>query len=211
MEEVLDTYELPVDAEIPLVVMDEASKQIVSDLHTPIPMKAGTPRREDHHYVRQGTPSLFLFAAPHQGWRRVSCRDTRKRQDWAEEVCQLLEVDYPQAKKIRLVCDNLNTHDKASLYARYDAEKAHRLAQRLEIIHTPRNGSWLNIAEMELSVLQRECLSRRFDSVEQMMRETKAWQKRRNEAKVKTHWHFRTADARIKLKSLYPVIVNLSD
>jgi hypothetical protein len=205
MEEVLDTYELPVDPEIPLVVMDEASKQVISDLYAPLPLKPGTPRREDHHYVRQGTQSLFLFAAPHLGWRRVSSRDTRTRMDWAEEVCHLLEVDFPQARKVRLVCDNLNTHCKASLYARYDAEKAHRLAQRLEIIFTPRNGSWLNIAEMELSVLQRECLSRRFDNVEQMIQEIIAWLQRRNEAKVKTQWHFRTNDARIKLKGLYPV------
>lgn len=208
METVLDTYELAPSRQIPLIAMDEAAKQILDDLMAPLPMKPGTPRREDHHYERKGTQSLFLFVDPHRGWRRVSSRPTRKRQDWAEEVCRLLEVDYPQAEKIRLVCDNLNTHDIASLYSRYEAEKAHRLARRLEIIHTPRNGSWLNIAEMELSVLHRDCLDRRFESIEHLKEEIRAWQKRRNEAKTKIRWHFRTKDARIKLRSLYPVIEN---
>lgn len=206
MEMVLDTYELPPDPDIPLIAMDEASKQVVSDVIAPLPMKPGKPRREDHHYERQGTQSLFMFVDPHRGWRRVSSRDTRKRQDWAEEVCHLLEVDYPHAKKIRLVCDNLNTHDIASLYTRYDAEKAHRLREQLEIIHTPRNGSWLNIAEIELSVLQRECLGRRFNSIALMIAAIEAWQAQRNQACCKILWHFHTTDARIKLLSLYPTI-----
>lgn len=206
MEVVLDTYELPPDPEIPLIAMDEASQQVLSDLFPPLPMKPGQLRREDHHYQRQGTQSLFMFVDPHRGWRRVSSRDTRKREDWAEEVCHLLEVDYPHAKKIRLVCDNVNTHGIASLYTRYDAEKAHRLRERLEIIHTPRHGSWLNIAELELSVLQRQCLSQRFDNAEAMIQAIDAWQTHRNQALCKIHWHFRTNDARIKLHSLYPVI-----
>lgn len=206
MEQVLDTYEIAPNEEEPLIAMDEASKQIVGDVYPPLPMESGRLLREDHHYARQGTQALFMFVDPHRGWRRVSSRDTRKRVDWAEEVRHLLEVDYPHAKKIRLVCDNLNTHSIASLYERYDAETAHRLARRLEIIHTPRNGSWLNLAEMELSELHRDCLDRRFASVQDMIDEIVAWQRRRNKAVVKIHWQFRTSDARIKLLGIYPLI-----
>jgi hypothetical protein len=209
MEQVLDTYEIAPSEEEPLIAMDEASKQIVGDVYTPLPMEPGRLLREDHHYVRQGTQALFMFVDPHRGWRRVSSRDTRKRVDWAEEMRHLLEVDYPHAKKIRLVCDNLNTHSIASFYERYDAETAHRLARRLEIIHTPRNGSWLNIAEIELSVLHRDCLDRRFSSIQEMIDEIAAWQTRRNQAVVKINWHFRTGDARIKLHGIYPNIVTL--
>jgi hypothetical protein len=211
MEQVLDTYELPPDPQVPVIAMDEAAKQVTADVVAPLPMQPGRPARSDPHYERLGTQALFLFVDPHRGWRRVSARDRRTRLDWAEEVRQLLDVDYPDAPKIRLVCDNLNTHGIASLYARYDAETAHRLARRLELVHTPRNGSWLNIAEMELSVLQRDCLDRRFASVAELKREIGAWQERRNAAQVKIKWHFRTADARVKLKGLYPVIEEVPD
>jgi hypothetical protein len=206
MEQVLDTYELPPDPQIPLIAMDEASKQVLSDVVEPLPPKPGRAARYDHHYQRQGTQALFLFVDPHRGWRRVSSRDTRTRQDWAEEVRQLLDEDYPDAPQVRLVCDNLNTHSIASLYARYDAATAHRLARRLELVYTPRNGSWLNIAEMELSVLQRDCLDRRFASIAVLKKELTAWQQHRNAARVKIRWQFRTADARIKLHRLYLVL-----
>ena len=184
--------------------MDEAAKQVVSDVEPALPMTSGQPRREDHHYQRQGVQAVFAFVDPLKGWRRVTHRDSRTRRDWAEEVQQLLDVDDPHAERMTLVCDNLNTHDIASLDARFDAATAHRLARRLRIVHTPRNGSWLNMAEIELSVLTRQCLGRRFDSVAEMGEAIAAWQNRRNAARCGTHWRFTTADARIKLRSLYP-------
>ena len=153
MEQVLDVYCETYDERHPLICMDEAAKQVTADVESALPMTPGRVRREDHHYERKGVQALLAFFAPLQGWRRVSSRDQRTRRDWAEEVRELLEVDYPQAKLVTLVCDNLNTHDIASLYATFDAVTAHRLARRLRIVHTPRNGSWLNMAEIELSVL----------------------------------------------------------
>ena len=167
-------------------------------------MSPGHPRREDHHYERKDVRALFLFVDPLRGWRRVSHRESRKRLDWAHEVKQLLEVDDPKAELVTLVCDNLNTHDIASLYATFDAETAHRLTKRLRIVHTPRNGSWLNMAEMELSILSRQCIHRRFDSTEKMGEAIAAWQKSRNEKALGATWRFTTDDARVKLKGLYP-------
>lgn len=184
--------------------MDEASKQIVSDVNPALPMSPGCVRREDHHYQRQGVRALFMFYNPLAGWRRVSSRASRTRIDWGEEIAQLLEEDYPQAQRVTLVCDNLNTHDIASLYCAFDAERAHRLARRLRIVHTPVNGSWLNMAEMELSVLTRQCIGRRFDSAKQMTAEIDAWQRRRNQIATPARWRFKTREARIKLQHLYP-------
>jgi len=184
--------------------MDEAAKQIVSDVEPALPMSPGRPRREDHHYERQGVRAVFLFFDPLRGWRRVRSREGRTRWDWAEEVRALLEEDYPTAKRVTLVCDNLNTHDIASLYLAFDAPTAHRLVRRLRIEHTPRNGSWLNMAEMELSVLTRQCIGRRFQSAEQMDTAINAWQVQRNHRGAGAQWRFTTADARIKLKRLYP-------
>lgn len=205
MERVLDVYQAPYDETHPLVCMDEASKQVVSDVEPALPMSPGCPRREDHHYARRDVRAMFLFVDPLRGWRRVHGRDSRKRHDWAHEIQQLLDVDYPRAQLITLVCDNLNTHDIASLYATFDAQTAHRLTQRLRIVHTPRNGSWLNLAEMELSILGRQCLNRRFDNTAQMDRAIVAWQRARNHQRLGANWRFTTADARIKLKRLYPM------
>lgn len=204
MEQVLDVYAARHTAEEPLICMDEAAKQLVADLVAPLAMAPGRPRREDHHYQREGTRALFLFVDPIRGWRRVSSREHRTRVDWAEEVRRLLEEDYPEARRVKLVCDDLNTHHVASLYQAFPAEVAHRLARRLEIIYTPRNGSWLNIAEIELSVLERQCLRRRFEGPEPMDRELGAWQEERNAEGARVAWRFTTADARIKLQHLYP-------
>lgn len=205
MERILDVYQAKYDETHPLICMDEASKQVISDVDPALPMTPGHPRREDHHYERKDVRAIFLFVDPLRGWRRVSNRESRKRADWASEVKQLLEVDYPNAELVTLVCDNLNTHDIASLYAAFDAETAHRLSRRLKIEHTPRNGSWLNMAEMELSILSRQCIQRRFQSTEEMTEAIAAWEKARNEKRLGATWQFTTADARIKLKGLYPL------
>lgn len=204
MEEVLDEYTKPPSDDEPLVCMDEASKQLLRDCEPSLPMKPGQPKREDYHYERRGTQAIFCFFDPHRGWRRVTTRDSRTRVDFAEEVRHLLDVEYPNAKKVRLVCDNLNTHGKASLYEAFPPDEAHRLAQRLEFHHTPRNGSWLNVAEIELSVLARQCLDCRIGSETQLRKEIDAWTAERNENHAKVVWHLTTADARIQLKKLYP-------
>lgn len=206
MEEVLDVYQETFDNRRPLICMDEASRQVLEDVTPPLPMKPGSPRRVDDKYLRHEVRSLLIFYNPVAGWRRVGCRESRTRFDWAEELRRLLEVDYPQAELVTLVCDNLNTHDLASLYFAYDAETAQRLARRVRLIHTPKNGSWLNMAEMELSLLSRQCLAtRRFASAAAMDAEIAAWERERNALRRGTNWRFTTADARIKLKSLYPV------
>lgn len=212
MEEVLDVYQESFDERHPLICMDEASRQILSDVSDPLPMKPGSPKRVDDKYERHGVRSLFMFFNPIKGWRRVGCRESRTRRDWAEEVRRLLDEDYPEAETVTLVSDNLNTHDVASLYHTFDAETANRLRRRLRIVHTPKNGSWLNMAEMELSVLSRQCLgSRRFATTESLDVAVGKWQSNRNSQCRQTHWRFTTADARIKLKSLYQIIGNLPD
>jgi hypothetical protein len=206
MEEVLDVYQEDFDDRRPLICMDEASRQVLDDVTPPLPMKPGAPRRIDDKYERLEVRSLLMFYNPIAGWRRVGCRESRTRLDWAAEVRQLLELDYPQAERVTLVCDNLNTHDLASLYFAFDAETAHRLARRVRLVHTPKNGSWLNMAEMELSLLSRQCLgARRFATTAAMDSAVAAWERERNERHYGTNWRFTTADARIKLKSLYPV------
>jgi hypothetical protein len=205
MERVLDVYHETYDQTHPLICMDEASKQVLSDVDPALPLSPGVPRREDHHYERKDVRALFLFFDPLQGWRRVSTRDSRKRRDWALEVQRLLDVDYPQAELVTLVCDNLNTHDIGSLYATFPAATAGRLARRLRLVYTPRNGSWLNMAEMELSVLGRQCINRRFADAEKMDAHIAAWEAERNAHGIGADWRFTTADARIKLKHLYPV------
>lgn len=191
--------------------MDEASRQILADLFDPLPAKPrrgdrpGSWKRVDDKYERRGVRSLFMFYDPIAGWRRVSGRDRRTSVDWAQEVRRLLDEDYPEAELVTLVCDNLNTHRVASLYKAFDAETAGRLRRRLRLVHTPKNGSWLNMAEMELSILSRQCLgARRFASAQTMDAAIAAWQAERNARRCGTDWRFTTADARIKLKSLYP-------
>lgn len=205
MEQVLDVYQAQYDEKHPLIGMDEGVKEVTADAVPALPLAPGRPRREDDHYERQGVQALFCFFNPIRGWRRVSCRDSRTRLDWALEVRQLLEVDYPDAEWVTLLCDNLNTHHIASLYLAFDPATAHRLAARLRIVYTPRSGSWLNVTEMELSVLSRQCVGRRFASADEMKSAIAQWQAARNRAGAGANWRFTTADARIKLRSLYPV------
>jgi len=204
MEVVLDVYAADHTAGEPLICMDEAAKQMTADVAAPTAPAPGAVAKEDYHYERRGVRALFLFFDPLRGWRRVSGRDSRTRVDWAEEVRRLLEVDYPEAKRVKLVCDNLNTHTIASLYEAFPAAEAHRLARRLEIIHTPRQGSWLNVAETELAVLARQCLDRRLGSPAEVDAECAAWERARNAEASRVVWRFTTADARIKLRHLYP-------
>jgi hypothetical protein len=180
MEEVLDVYAAHYDSRRPLICMDEASKQLTSDVAEPIPMAPGRPRREDYHYERRGVQAMFLFFDPIAGRRRISCRDSRTRMDWAEEVRRLLDQDDPEAELVTLVCDNLNTHHIASLYEAFPVAEAHRLARRLRLVYTPRNGSWLNVAEIELSVLARQCLNRRIGTASELQSECAAWERSRN-------------------------------
>lgn len=205
MEKVLDIYQQPYDKTHPLICMDEASKQVVSDVEPALPMVPGQPRREDHHYARKDVRAVFLFFDPIGGWRRVNSRASRTRQDWAEEMRRLCDEDYPAAETITVVLDNLNTHDIASFYQAFDGPIAHRLARKVRLVHTPRNGSWLNMAEMELSVLSRQCLNRRFASTAEMDHHLSAWQEPRNQRQLGANWQFTTDDARIKLKKLYPM------
>lgn len=204
MEEVLDLYTAPHSEDEPLICMDEAAKQLVADEREPLAMAPGHPRREDHHYERRGTAAVFLFFDPLRGWRRSAARDSRTRLDWAEEVRRLLEEDYPHARRIKLVCDNLNTHHIASLYAAFPAPEAHRLARRLDLHYTPRHGSWLNMAEIELSVAHRQCLDRRIDGVTPLSHELAEWDRQRNAEACVVRWRMTTADARIRLQHLYP-------
>lgn len=205
MEEVLDLYTSTHTPEEPLICMDEASKQLLGDIHPPLPLQPGQTAKEDYHYERHGVRSIFMFFDPVRGWRRASGRERRTRVDWAEEVRRLLDEDYPDARKVKLVCDNLNTHHIASLYEAFPAKEAHRLARRLEIHYTPRNGSWLNVAEIELNVLSAQCLDRRIPDATTMDRELAAWSTARNATQSTVTWRFTTADARIKLRRLYPV------
>ncbi len=205
MEEVLDVYQAAYDARCPLICMDEASRQILADRFEPLPMQPGRDQRQDDKYVRHGVRSLLMFYDPIAGWRRVGCRESRTRVDWANEVKRLLDQDYPQAELVTLVSDNLNTHDLASLYFTFDAETAGRLRRRLRLVHTPKNGSWLNMAEIELSILSRQCLNQRFGSAAALDSAIDAWTADRNQRQAGTNWRFTTPDARIKLKSLYPL------
>lgn len=205
MEGVLDAYRAAYDERNPLVGMDEASRQLLGEVVAPLPLKPGRPRRVDDKYERRGVRSPVLFVDPLRGWRRVACRESRTRADWAEEVRRLLEEDYPDAETVTLVCDNPDTHHVASLYHRFDAETAGRLRRRLRLVFTPKNGSWLNLAEMELSVLSRQCLGgRRFGTAADLDAAVAAWQEDRNARRCGLRWRFTTNDARTKLASLYP-------
>lgn len=204
MEAILDVYAAEHPDDQPLICMDEASKQLLRDEQPVAPVSPGHPAREDYHYERRGTQAIFMFFNPLAGRRRVSCRDSRTRVDWAEEIRRLLDEDYPDAKQVTLVCDNLNTHHIASLYEAFPAAEAHRLSQRLAIHYTPRSGSWLNMAEIELGVLSRQCLDRRIGSAKELDQELSAWQTERNAEASVVKWRFTTADARIRLRHLYP-------
>ena len=204
MEDVLDVYHRPPDPKRPLVCLDEASKQLIGEVAEPVPAGPGRPARIDYEYVRNGTANLFMISEPHAGWRHVEVTDRRTAVDFAEVVRALVEEVYPEAEKVVLVMDNLNTHKLASLYEAFPPEQARRIAERLEVHHTPKHGSWLNMAEIELSVLARQCLDRRIESKEELRREVAAWEDERNGQGVVIRWQFTTADARIKLRRLYP-------
>lgn len=206
MEDIIDVYERPYDPARPVVGMDETPKQLVADVRIPIAAKPGHPQRYDVEYHRRGTANIFMFTEPLGGWRRVSVTKHRKKMDWAEQIRILLEEDYPDAEVVVLVMDNLNTHTLGSLYEAFPPAKARALAQRLEIHYTPKHGSWLNIAEIELSALSRQCLDRRIESMGRLQRECCSWNVERNELQKGVDWQFTTADARIKLKRLYPQI-----
>jgi len=204
MEDVLDIYARRHEPALPVVCMDEKPYQLLGHARDPIPAAPGRDRKEDSEYVRHGTCSIFVWVQPLAGRRRVVARRQRTRVDWAHEVEHLLTVDYPDAERVLLVMDNLNTHTIGSLYEAFEPAKARALAQRLEIHHTPKHGSWLNIAEIELSALTRQCLDRRIDDIDVLNDELAAWQNATNADQRQVHWHFTTTDARTRLRHLYP-------
>ena len=206
MEDVLEVYKQPHDPKKPLVCMDESSKQQTREVRAPIPAKPGQSERYDNEYERNGTSNLFMFFAPLEGWRHVEVTDQRTAKDWALQVKQLVDVHYPEAEKICLVMDNLNTHTPASLYKAFTPSEARRIYDKLEIHYTPKHGSWLNMAEIELSILSKQCLNRRIPDQESLKSEVAAWEAARNTHEAKMDWQFTTKEARIKLKKLYPTI-----
>lgn len=206
MEDVLDVYQQPYDADCPVICMDEKPYQLLDEARKPIPMKPAEPERRDSEYVRNGTCCIFIFTEPLSGWRHVTVREQRTRIEWAEQIRELLDVYYKDVPKVKLVMDNLNTHSTASLYQAFDPQTANRLAKRLEIHYTPKHGSWLNIAEIELSVMTRQCLDRRIPSISELASELTEWEQNRNNIQKGVDWQFTTDDARIKLKRLYPQI-----
>jgi hypothetical protein len=207
MEEVLAVYERPYDPRFPQVCLDEASKQLVGETRTPVPPAPGQPARQDYEYVRNGAADLFLATEPLAGWRQVWVTDQRTRLDFAQVVKDLVEVHYPDAERIVLVIDNLNTHTGAALYAAFPPAEAKRLLDKLEIHYTPVHGSWLDMAEIELAVLSRQCLDRRIADKAVLKSEVALWVAKRNLARTKIVWRFTTADARIRLKHLYPSVL----
>ena len=207
MEDVLDMYQRPLDEKHPLVCLDEASKQLLSDTRPPFPLERGKPVRQDSEYKRNGTVNLFMVCAPLLGWRHVAVMDRRTGVDFAQVIKTLVDEQFPEADKIVLVLDNLNTHTPASLYQAFAPAEAKRLADKLEVHYTPRHGSWLDMAEIELSVLARQCLWERMDTKACLVEQVAAWESRRNASETRIDWRFTTADARIKLKRLYPTIL----
>ena len=206
MEDVLEVYHRPYDARRPLVCLDEASKQLIGETVLPLPAEPGQPERFDYEYERNGTANLFMISEPLLGWRAVRVTERRTAKDLAEVLRWLVEELHAEAEKVVVVMDNLNTHKLAALYEAFPPEQARRIAERLEIHHTPKHGSWLNMAEIELSVLARQCLDRRIASSAELRQETEAWELERNEQQVEVKWQFTTAEARTKLHRLYPSI-----
>ena len=206
LEDVLDVYTRPYDPRRSQVCLDEASRQLVAETRPLLPVAPGQPARFDYEYVREGVCALFMLNEPLRGWRKVVVSDRRTAVDWAHVIRDLVDVHYPGAERIVLVQDNLNTHTPASLYEAFPPEEAKRLADKLELHYTPKHGSWLNMAECELSVLSRQCLDRRIPDKATLAREVAAWVRERNSEQVTIDWRFTTADARIKLKRLYPLL-----
>jgi len=206
MEDILTLYTQPADQQQPLVCMDEVPKQLITDVCEPISAQPGQPLRIDYEYQRNGVANLFMFFEPFQGQRHVKVTNTRTRKDWAEAMRELSDEIYPDAEKIIVVLDNLNTHTPAAFYLAFEPDEARRLVNRFEFHFTPKHGSWLNMAEIELSVLSRQCINRRIPDEQTLCTEVHAWVADRNSKVIKVDWRFSTADARIKLKRLYPKI-----
>lgn len=208
MEEVLDTYATPANPAVPVVCMDERPTQLLNETRTPIPATKAYPRRVDYEYERAGTASVFVFCEPQTGWRQVTVRPRRTKVDWAREVATLLRTRYATADRVTLVCDNLNTHTRGAFYEAFDPATARDLVKRIDFRYTPKHGSWLNVAECELSAMTRQCLAhRRFGTIEDLQSATAAWAKATNTKQRGVDWQFRSTDARTKLKSLYPKLV----
>jgi DDE superfamily endonuclease len=208
MEAVLEVYQRAYNPQIPLICIDEATKQLVKETVVPIPAEPGQPERVDYEYERNGTANLFMVCEPMVGWRRVAVTQQRTAVDYAHLLKTLVDEDYPQADKLLMVQDNLNTHSPASLYKAFEPHEAQRILSRLEFCYTPKHGSWLNMAEIELSILSRQCLDRRIPDLETLKSEVDAWQDNRNHEETWIDWRFTTADARVKLHRLYPSIFN---
>jgi len=206
MEDVLEVYHRPKDPKRPVLCLDETSKQLIGELRAPLPPQPGTPTRYDSEYVRNGTANLFMTFEPLTGWRQVKVTDSRCRSDWAWLVKDLVDGRYKSAEKIVLVMDQLNIHATASLYAAFPPEEARRIAEKLEVHYTPKHGSWLNMAEIELSVLGRQCLGDRMEDKPALSQQVATWTARRNQQHCRVDWQFTTADARVKLKRLYPSV-----
>ena len=204
MEDVLEVYKQPYDPKRPLVCVDEMPKQLLMDTREPLPMRPGDPERFDYEYKRGGVADLFMLFEPLAGKRHIEITDQRRRVEWAEVMRIVSDELYPDAEKIVVVLDNLNTHVRAAFYLAFEPQEARRLVERFELHYTPKHGSWLNMAEIELSALTRQCLDRRIPDKDTLMSEVKAWEDQRNSEVIKVHWQFTTADARTKLKSLYP-------
>ena len=204
MEDVLDLYEEPYDPERPVVCFDETPKQLVAETRQPLPAQPGRPVCYDYEYRRNGTRNLFLVVEPTRGQRHIEVTARRTKQDFAQQMRRLVDGDYPNAKRVRVVLDNLNTHRPASLYETFEPAEARRLLKRLEFHYTPKHGSWLNMAEIELSVLSRQCLDRRVPDEATLLREVHAFERKRNAAHARIHWQFTTDAARLKLHRIYP-------
>jgi transposase len=206
MEDTLEVYHRPYNEKFPMVCLDETNRQLIAETRKAIPAKPGQNKRVDYEYRRNGVVNLFMMFEPLKARRHVKVMEQRTRKDFARCIRELVDVHYPDAEKIVLVLDNLNTHSEGSLYEAFEPAEARRLAEKLEIHYTPKHGSWLNMAEIEIGVLSRQCLSKYIESRERMITEVEAWQRQRNDAEATVDWQFTTADARIKLKKLYPVI-----
>lgn len=206
MEDVLEVYRRPYDPKRPVICIDETFKQLIGDTRTPLPSRPGIVERYDHEYVRNGVVSLFLACEPLAGWRHIAVTEHRRRGDWASFIRSLLDGRYAAAERVVLVMDQLNTHALASLYEAFPPEEAKRLAERIELHHTPKHGSWLNMAEIELSVLGRQCLARRIAQQDTLRRKVEQWEDQRNATTAKVVWQFTTKQARIKLRALYPSV-----
>jgi hypothetical protein len=206
MENVLETYKRRYNPRNPVVCMDETSKQLVAETRTPQPGARGKPARYDYEYERNGTANVFMFTEPLANWRKASVTQRRTAVDWAHQMREVIDTRYAEADLITFVMDNLNTHTPASFYQAFEPAEARRLAERIEIVYTPKHGSWLDVAEIELGILSRQCMSGRIGNVATLKRTLSAWQKSRNESGGKVRWQFTTAKARVKLQRLYPLI-----